>query len=73
MLVRVKDFNMEELLHYVKIFIKEIFNDHEVVLIEGTWEDSQGTNEHIRRLETIASILEKNIEKIKIKKRKLDE
>lgn len=30
-----------------------------MVLIEGTWEDFQGTNEHIRGLEALGDILMK--------------
>ena len=53
MLVRTVDFNMEELLNYAKTFIEEIFNDHEIVLVEGTFDDFRGTNENIIFLEEL--------------------
>lgn len=49
MIVRTEDFNMEELLGYAKIFIKEIFNDEDIVLVEGTFEDFVGTHEILAR------------------------
>lgn len=59
MLVQGDDFNMEELLEYAKIFINEVFNDKDIVLIEGKYEDFIGTNEHIGQLEGLGTILEK--------------
>lgn len=58
MLVRAIDFNMEELLHYVKTFIEEIFDVYDVILVKGTFDDFRGTNEHIKFLEELKNTIE---------------
>ena len=58
MIVRTEDFDMEELLEYAKVFIKDVFHDEDIVLVKGTYEDFVGTNAHAGTLEGLGTILE---------------
>ena len=53
--VRAEDFNLKEFLNYAKAFIRETFGDHDITLVEGTYEDFLGTNEHTAFLEELAN------------------
>lgn len=60
MIVSADNFNMEEFLEYTKIFLREAFNEDNIELIEGTYEDFEGTNEHAGILQALEKkIIEK--------------
>jgi len=72
MLINKKFFNLHELLEYTKIFIKEIFNDQNPILVEGTIEDFAGTNEHAGIVEGIGTRLKEEFTKKDEDKKKPD-
>jgi len=64
MAVRVEDFNLLELLGYAAVFIGEVFGDHRVSFLEGTYEEFLGTNDHISLLEELGrAIVEREAKK----------
>jgi hypothetical protein len=46
MVVSAGDFNMKEFLEYAKIFLRDVFNEEDIELVEGAYEDFEGTNQH---------------------------
>jgi hypothetical protein len=57
MVVRATDFNKEELLHWARIFVKEVFADPWPVLFEAPFEAFAGTNRHAQTISGIADSL----------------
>ena len=53
MIVSADNFNMEEFLGYTKIFLREAFKEENIELIEGTYEDFEGTNKHAGILQAL--------------------
>jgi hypothetical protein len=46
--IKAEDFDMPELLYWVRVFLVEYVGDPHPVLEEGSYEDFEGTNQHAR-------------------------
>jgi hypothetical protein len=56
--IRQENFNMHELLDWVKAFLTGFFGDPEPVLVEGTIEEFAETNQHARGISELGRALE---------------
>jgi hypothetical protein len=59
MVVSTHDFNLKEFLEYAKIFIREMFNEEDIELNEGAYEDFENTYEHADVLKTLERKIKK--------------
>ena len=51
--IKTEDFNQHELLLWVKVFLVEHIGDPAPTLVEGTYEDFEGTNQQARNLDEL--------------------
>jgi hypothetical protein len=57
MWIRQEDFDMHELLDWVRTFLTGFFGDPEPVLVEGTFEEFAGTNQHAQTIDALGDAL----------------
>jgi len=62
MWIRQEDFNMHELLDWVRLFLTGFFRDPDPVLVEGTFEEFEESNQHARDIGAIGRSLTAELE-----------
>jgi hypothetical protein len=62
MWIRQEDFNLHELLEWARLFLRGFMGDREPVLVEGTFEEFEESNQHARNIGAIGRALTAELE-----------